>query len=42
MLFLSFSSDASVSEKRMVHNQVPACFGFALLLEVKPRTAYVA
>lgn len=42
MLFLSFGSDVSVSEKHMVHYQVPACFVFALVLKIKARTAYVS
>lgn len=39
MSFLSFCSGTSASENHMVHYQVPACFGFALLLKIKPRTA---
>lgn len=39
MSFLGFCSGTSASENHMVHYQVPACFGFALLLKIKPRTA---
>lgn len=42
MLFLGFSSDTSVSEKHMVHYQVPAYFAFALLQKIKTKTAYVS
>lgn len=39
MSFLGFCSGSSSSENHMVHYQVPACFVFALLLKIKPRTA---